>query len=66
MNSNHLTTNDAETLKQLEKLIDKILTDPLLLRKLSDRVCQLIREEAWLQRDRDKTNYWSGSHNDVY
>ncbi len=62
MNPNSSASHEAATLK----LIDTILTDPMLLRKLSDRVYQLIREEAYLQRDRDKTSCWSGSDGDVY
>lgn len=35
------------------KLIDQILQDPLLLRKLSDRVYQLLLEDLYHQRDRN-------------
>jgi hypothetical protein len=34
------------------KLIDKLLRDPLLLRKLSDKVYQLMVEDLRQQRDR--------------
>jgi hypothetical protein len=48
-----MRSNDTATLK----LIDKILHDPLLLKKLSDRVYQLIQDDHWNQCDRDRNYY---------
>lgn len=42
------TTKNDET----SQLIDKIMVDPLLLRKLSDRVYELMLEELRNTRDR--------------
>ena len=39
-------------LEQMNKLSEKILNDPVLLRQLSDRVYELMREELRNQRDR--------------
>lgn len=35
------------------ELIKKILQDPLLLKRLSDRVYQLLRDDLAIQRDRN-------------
>ena len=37
---------------ETDKLIDKIMVDPLLLRKLSDRVYEMLQEEVRNTRDR--------------
>lgn len=42
-----MTVNTKDT-----ALIDKILQDPLLLRRLSERVYQLLLDDLYLQRDR--------------
>lgn len=38
--------------KAVSKLIDKILLDPMLLRKLSDRVYEVMQEDLRKQRER--------------
>ncbi|NJN85496.1 MAG: hypothetical protein HC881_03255 [Leptolyngbyaceae cyanobacterium SL_7_1] len=50
MKSSHVNPQDAAT----AKLIDTVLQDPLLLRKLSDRVYELIQETYLAQRDRTR------------
>jgi hypothetical protein len=47
---------DADEIsKRTDKLADKILHDPLLLRKLCDRVYDLMLEELQIQRERAGT-----------
>ncbi len=37
---------------EISKLIDKVLRDPLLMRKISEKVYQLMVEDLRQQRDR--------------
>ncbi len=37
---------------EISKLIDKVLRDPLLMRKMSEKVYQLMVEDLRQQRDR--------------
>lgn len=45
------SSDPKQTAALLDKLAEKILHDPLLLRKLSDRVYDLMQEEIRLQRE---------------
>lgn len=45
-----------QTSHQLSQKVDRILADPLLLRRLSDRVYQLWLEDLHHQRDRSQRN----------
>lgn len=51
-NSNSQGSSHNQMPAEQTALIEKILQDPLLLRRLCDRVYQLMLEDARLQRDR--------------
>ncbi|HEY9850971.1 MAG TPA: hypothetical protein V6D28_15995 [Leptolyngbyaceae cyanobacterium] len=41
---------------EISQLAEKVMLDPLLLRKLSEKVYELMQEDIRVQRDRDR-NY---------
>lgn len=51
-NSNSQDSSRNQMSAEQAAVIEKILQDPLLLRRLCDRVYQLMLEDARLQRDR--------------
>jgi hypothetical protein len=46
-------------LKALSTLADKVLNDPILLRKLGDRIYEIMQED--IRNQRDRTGYFKRS-----
>jgi hypothetical protein len=49
---------DVKKKDEMAQLIDKVLVDPILMRKLSDRVYELMLED--LRNTRDRTGNYRG------
>jgi hypothetical protein len=47
-----MTPSPSTTPQQQTEMIEKVLHDPLLLRRLSDRIYQLLLDDVLMQRDR--------------
>ncbi|HBL62604.1 MAG TPA: hypothetical protein DDZ80_30750, partial [Cyanobacteria bacterium UBA8803] len=55
-NQQPTTNNKQQTTNNLLKLAAKVLKDPLLMRKLSDRVYHLMQEDLRNQRERTRNS----------